>query len=282
MENEASAFVKSIDGEMRSERERLARANGVAKWCRELTEDELPPVPYMNKIGSNGPVHFKSAMAELFLELCKRFRLNPQSKVLDLGCGCGRLAFPFSQFLDAGGEYYGVDVWKEGIDYCREKFADPNMKFICVDSNNNYYFDDINFDIENEYNIQSVPDNSLDLFYAVSVFTHLTESDSLAYFREIRRTLKEGDGFAFLTCFIIDEYFHRYVEETGKHKAVKQHSHGVYHAYSGQDFFAGFTLEHWKHMLGICGLKITSYELGSWAQKPSSRVFQDSFVVTAV
>lgn len=282
MNDQVSAFVKSIESEQHWERERLAKANDVAKWCSKLTDEELPPVPYMNKIGSNGSTHFKSAMSELFLELSKRFQLSPSSSVLDLGCGCGRLAYPFSQFLDASGKYYGVDVWAEGIEFCKNKFDQENMNFICLDSKNNYYFDDIDFNVRNQYNIKSVPDESIDLFYAVSVFTHLTESDTLDYFREIRRTLKKGDGFAYLTCFIMDEYFFKYTKEAGKHRGVKQHSHGVYHAYSGQDFFAGFTLAHWNHMLGVCGLRVVSYELGSWARKPSSRTFQDSFVVARV
>lgn len=280
--DQPSAFVKSIEGELQSERERLSRANTVAKWCAELKNSELPPVPYMNKIGSNGPEHFKSAMGDMFLELCKRFRLSPQSKVLDLGCGCGRLAFPFSEYLDEDGTYYGIDVWEDGIRYCRDRFIKPNMNFTCVESGNNYYFENIDHNINNDYNINDIRDNSLDLVYAFSVLTHLTERDCLSYMSEIRRTLKETSGFGFLTCFIIDEYFFHYVEQTGKHKAVRKHSHGVYHAYSGQDFFAGFTLDHWKHMLGVTGLKIISFELGSWAHKPSSRVFQDSFVVAAI
>lgn len=36
--------------------------------------------------------------------------LKPSDRVLDVGCGIGRLAIPLTQYLDARGGYAGLDI----------------------------------------------------------------------------------------------------------------------------------------------------------------------------
>src|SRR5580692_8694154 len=48
--------------------------------------------------------------------------LTPEQRVLDLGCGIGRMALPLTQYLD-GGTYDGVDVAALGIDWCEANIA---------------------------------------------------------------------------------------------------------------------------------------------------------------
>jgi hypothetical protein len=104
------------------------------------------------------------------------------------------------------------------------------------------------------------------------------EHDVQAYLAEIDRVL-DVDGKVYLSCFVIDEYFFHYVEETGLHKAVKPAGEGIYYAYSGQDFFAGYSFDKWRTMFDQHRLKVVSYEVGSWAHKPGARPYQDLFVL---
>jgi len=275
-----SGFVNQIE-EMR---QKLQSQQDVLKVvtdaCWDLSDDELPPIGYINNIGSDTQAHFKGAMTSFFHEFASRFKLTPDSRVLDIGSGCGRLGMPFSMFLQDG-KYYGVDVWKEGVDWCNAHISpnNPNVEFHHMDAANNYYADEYDPSVENEYTLGFIPDKGLDFAFAISVFTHLTPKDSQDYLMELGRTL-DDEGAAFLTCFIIDDFFFRHVERTGMHQAVKQQGDsGFYQAYAGQDFFGGYTRRLWEEMLAKAGLRTISQELGSWASKPGARVYQDTFVV---
>lgn len=274
-----SQFVKGIEGHRRAQLEMRGRVQRVVDQCRSLSSADLPPVEYMQKIGSNDADHFRDVMFSMFSELVGRFGLDNRSRVLDIGCGCGRLAIPFSYYLDSG-RYYGVDVWDAGIEWCRKHLLGDrkHVEFQCLGSNNNYYFGQYDASVRNDYRMPRIADKSIDLVFAISVFTHLVERDVRSYLSEITRVLDE-QGAAYISAFVIDEYFTEFVEKTGKHKSVKRYKPGAFYAYRGQDFFAGYTERKWRKMFKRHGLKVVSYEVGSWAAKPGARTFQDIFVV---
>ena len=56
--------------------------------------------------------------SEDYLRLLKKFDLKKSSKILDIGCGLGRLPFALLDFLNENGQYYGIDMGKEAIEYC--------------------------------------------------------------------------------------------------------------------------------------------------------------------
>ena len=274
-----SKYIAGQADYIKREQERNAEFQAIAKHCWGLTADDLPPLPMMNIIGSHDAGHFKDAMTHLFHEISKRCSVDRTSHVLDLGCGCGRLAFPYAKFLSAG-RYYGFDVWKDGIEWCKGHIADrhKNCEFVLVNAKNNYYFEDRDASVANEFNLQPVSSGSIDVAFAISVFTHLIQSDSQAYLHEIARVLKK-DGRAYITGFIIDRFFWDYVRATGNHTGVAESKEpGCYYAYGGQDFFGGYTWDRWADMFDRAGLEIASSETGTWAQKPGARVYQDTFI----
>jgi cyclopropane fatty-acyl-phospholipid synthase-like methyltransferase len=250
--------------------------NEVTTSVLSIGEDSLPPLNFMNIIGSDGVDHFLANSVSFFTSMVRRFHLTKSSNILDLGTGCGRLAIPFYKFLDDG-QFYGVDVWKEGVDWCKNYLNSENFHFYNLESRDNYYFSDEK-NVSNGYSLNFIPDKHIDFGFAISVFTHLRADDCLAYLREISRCLKPG-GTALITCFIIDEYFNQYKSITGNFLDVEEKDGGCYQAYSGQDFFAGFTYDRWREMIEISGLKVVSFQLGSWARKPGAQEYQDSFIV---
>src|SRR5262249_7647866 len=56
--------------------------------------------------------------------------LAPSSRVLDVGCGIGRMAAPLTKYLSSG-EYYGFDIVRSGIDWSVENISSkfPNFHF---------------------------------------------------------------------------------------------------------------------------------------------------------
>lgn len=276
--SEPSDYIKSIEDERIKLHSFFTRLSDITAHCMALEGEDLPPIAAMNNVGSDTAEHFKSIMIDIFSELYKRFKLTPQSSVLDLGCGCGRFTFPFAQLLSDSGNYWGADVWSEGIDICNRAHGRQNVSFHLLPAANNYYYDDFDGEKKNEFKLDFLPDESLDLAFGISVFSHLIEEDARAYLKEFRRVLKSA-GCAYITCFVIDKFFYDYVERTGNHALVKQKSPGFFQAYEGQDFFGAFTLNKWREMTADYDLEIISIERGTWADKPSGRNYQDVLVL---
>jgi SAM-dependent methyltransferase len=97
--------------------------------------------------------------------------------VLDFGCGCGRVMRHFHSLKI---DLYGVDYNAKLIDWCKR-----NLPFA-------------NFEVNELQPPLAFSDAMFDLIYAFSVFTHLRESDQVAWLAELSRTLKPG-GYLLLT-----------------------------------------------------------------------------------
>lgn len=108
--------------------------------------------------------------------------LEPHHKLLDLACGCGRLAVHLKGFLDEG-NYYGCDISKYMIHYARILTDDWGF-FVTIDGIN-LPFDDAQFDV----------------IAAFSVFTHVDEAVMTCLLKESFRTLKT-EGKMFLTIHV--------------------------------------------------------------------------------
>lgn len=151
--------------------------------------DDGHPMPPKNLItlvsGVPDQVWFSSrgqADASKFLGLAARHGLNLEAalSVLDLGCGCGRIARWLAPRVSAnGGAFHGSDINRKLIAWCAAHL--PGRYFT------NELAPPLN-----------VPAASLDLVYAYSVLTHLTEASATAWLKEIRRVLKAG-GLAIVT-----------------------------------------------------------------------------------
>ncbi len=233
----------------------------------------------MKIVGSSSKQHFIEQMVVFFQEMSQRCYISETSSILDIGCGCGRMAIPFS-LLQSTGKYYGFDVWGEGIEWCQKNISSKRQDahFFKVEAKNNYYFDERSKE-ENAFDLQPVPSDSIDVAFAISVFNHLVRKDCQSYIKEIARTLKKS-GVAYITCFIIDRFFNDYVSTTENYKAVYKEEPGCFYGYKGQDFFAGYAYSTWRSMLEQAGLDIISFEPGRWVNKPGGRMFEDTFVVT--
>ncbi|MBX3428472.1 MAG: class I SAM-dependent methyltransferase [Hyphomonadaceae bacterium] len=275
---EKSAYIRGQEKKAAEYDAALGRIDACVRALHALDPPELPPEWMMNVIGSYSPEHFKNTAGWTFSELVRRGRLTGSSRIIDIGSGCGRMALPFS-FMIEDGEYYGTDVFREGVEWCSENISarNPAFEFHLQEVEKNYYFQD-SAGVGNKMGLSFASDKSIDFIFAISVFTHLIEYDAVQYLREIARTLDKS-GLAYLTTFLIDDFFFDYVKRTGKHTGVQLVSDGHYQAYSGQDFFAGFTMDRWLKILHDAGLEVIGFDPGSWADKPGSLHFQDVFLV---
>lgn len=101
-------------------------------------------------------------------------------KILDWGCGPGRIIRQLPAIIGNGCEFYGTDYNKKSIDWCSENL--PGIQF-----NNNSLEADLPYE-----------DNFFDIIYGISIFTHLSENLHYKWYEELYRVLKPN-GIMVLT-----------------------------------------------------------------------------------
>ncbi|MFP4023310.1 MAG: class I SAM-dependent methyltransferase [Thiohalospira sp.] len=147
---------------------------------------------------------FKIQGDRLLNQLISYANLQPDQRVLDVGCGIGRLAVPLTKYLNHKGSYEGFDIVKSGIKWCKKNISNsyPNFNFKHIDLKNDLY--NLSTDKEAKNFIFPYNDNEFDLVFLFSVFTHMTPLDVDNYLKQINRVLKHN-GTCFVTFFILNE-----------------------------------------------------------------------------
>ena len=112
-------------------------------------------------------------------EILRRHGLdvNAFSKVLDFGCGCGRVIRHWKAVT--GAKLYGIDYNPELINWCRQ-----NLHFA-------------EFGVDRAGVPLNFAEGTFDFIYSISVFTHLTERGQRFWMDEIMRILKPGGHMLF-------------------------------------------------------------------------------------
>ena len=118
--------------------------------------------------------------------------LEPDSSVLDIGCGCGRTARTLLHHPWIS-DYLGVDVVRP--------YTDWNTRYLAPLTRNRFRF--LHLDVQTpRYNpsgqfraedaVLPAADASTSLAFAASLFTHLREDAARRYLAETRRVLRAG------------------------------------------------------------------------------------------
>jgi SAM-dependent methyltransferase len=182
--------------------------------------DPLVPPRYLNYAGFRG---YRDAGLEYlgyFKELCA---LQPNHRVLDIGCGIGRMAVGLTAYLSPAASYEGLDIVPSGIGWCQKNITRryPQFHFQIADIYNKQYNPSGKYQAA-QYRFP-FPDGEFDFIYLTSVFTHLLPPDLDHYVAEISRMLKP-EGKCLATYFLLDDVAR---QEMGSGKSAIQFDYAM-------------------------------------------------------
>ncbi len=200
-------YIEKLEGTLSHAIKRVATLEGtlsqvVFSDVTSLVETDVPgadgvPIPSAGLrfmvIGESDPDHFlhsgrRGAQLVVDLLATQGEGLDQLGRVLDLGCGCGRV---IRHLKDCGaGELHGSDCNAKAIAWCQR------------------FLDFAEFRVNNLEPPLPYPDAMFGLIYAYSIWTHLTERLQLRWMDEMRRVLAPG-GYLLLTV-----HGRRFVETT--------------------------------------------------------------------
>jgi SAM-dependent methyltransferase len=173
--------------------------------------------------------------------------LAPSHRVLEVGCGVGRMARPLTRHLKNGGNYDGIDISAEKIRYCQEKFERrySNFHFHHADIYNKFY-NPLGEQQALKYRFP-FGDETFDFVFLVSVFTHMLPEDMEHYLSEVARVTVKNEK-CICTFWLIDAElgspYHEY-SEVCKIYSKEYPEHGVL-----------YIAEYVRDLYKRCGLRI--------------------------
>ena len=240
--------------------------------------DRRTPPAWRNCSGSG---NFHEIGNEFFTYFIKIGKLQPYERILDIGCGIGRMAVPLTAYLNDNGSYEGVDVVPDCIKWCQRKITRkfPNFQFCLIDVFN-YGYNPLGKKLTTHF-VFPFEDESFDFIFLTSVFTHMLPEDVKRYLSEIHRLLKPA-GRCLITYFLIN---------SESLSGMEQKLSEVDFKFSLDEYF---TMDEDTHERGIAfnetfvrdlykknhlKIKEPSY-YGAWSGRTNGRSFQDIIFAT--
>lgn len=133
----------------------------------------LPPAKLTNRAIWMGPRTFDKwgyALKRKYGEAMARYAGAGRPRLLDWGCGCGRMA----KYLAGECDYTGIDIDREAIEWCRANIKNAAFELQGLEARTQFASD------------------SFDATIGISIFTHLGEADQFSWLKELSRVTKPG------------------------------------------------------------------------------------------
>lgn len=240
--------------------------------------DSLTAPRRISCIGAGNSLKIREEFLGYFRELGQ---LKPREKVLDVGCGTGRMAAALLNYLDEKGSYDGFDIVKSGIDWCAQKITakNPRFHFAHADIFNKAY--NPSGKIRSEDFRFPYPDANFDFVFLTSVFTHMLPAEAERYMAEISRVLKPG-GRCLITFFLLDTESRRLLIAGKTHQDFSYDKRGFWTTDSDIPETAVAYDEFWVKQLfeRFCFNIVGPIHYGSWSGRQDFLSYQDIVIAT--
>ena len=215
----------------------------------------------------------------------KYTNLASSESILDVGCGCGRIAAALTQYVDQKSHYIGIDIVPGLIDFARNFITPryPSFQFVLLNQSNSSY--DSWRQKEAETGIARLTEaasaQSIDLAISVSLFTHLDFAPALAMLTSIRDALK-NDGRLFMTIFVLDASARDGVEAGRTAFSFKHRTpSGKLFAEKNDDptFAVAYDGALLDELISSAGFQLERRVAGYWSIGGTGETFQDVLVL---
>jgi SAM-dependent methyltransferase len=233
--------------------------------------DRLVPPRRLDFVGHSDFVDTGDEFLEHFKDLAA---LGRDDRVLDVGCGIGRLARPLAGYLSIDGAYAGFDVSADAIAWCTRRYRHyPNFRFVHADVRNGRYnpagtAEAVAYDFPFD-------DGAFDVVVLMSVLTHLTADEALHYLGQVRRVLARG-GRMLATVFVLDD------EAPAPALAFGPPADGMAVVDPNLPEEAVAYEEDWLlEALRAAGLDLVELHPGLWRGRPDGLSYQDVVIARA-
>jgi len=255
-------------------------------WLDILLKRRDPLMPPRSLIFVGGNSRNFRQLGERWLQTFIRLgELKPHERVLDLGCGIGRMSVPLTGYLDDKGSYEGLDIVYEGIRWCQKEITPrfPHFRFQQADVFSSYYNPNGKFKAS-EYRLP-YSDNNFDFVFLTSVFTHMLLPDVTNYLGEVHRVMRPG-GRCLITFFLLNEesLAHIKTKETQPGREFRDEIGGGCRSTDAKtaESAIAYPEEVVRAMFDKCGLRISDLHYGGWSGRQESHHGQDIFVAHKV
>jgi len=165
----------------------------------------IPSAEYLKWAGGGGEggAFLKNSLSFLgyFIQLTG---LKPTDSVLEVGSGLGRMAYSLAYYLKPPGIYEGFEIMAKFIKWPQEEISTrrPHFNFRLANIYNHHYNPGGN--VQAKDFIFPYEDDSFDLVFLTSVFTHMQTEEVRHYLKQIYRVLKYG-GKCLCSCFLLNQ-----------------------------------------------------------------------------
>ncbi|MGH7056350.1 MAG: class I SAM-dependent methyltransferase [Acetobacteraceae bacterium] len=171
----------------------------VADIYAAMNTESVAGVPLSGIVGGGNPAEIA---AQLLQRIDTHAGLRADDAVLDMGCGCGRIAAALTQRLSPLSRYLGIDIVPGLVEFAAKRIGSrfPNFRFLLSGASNQTYE---RFGAGSNGGDPEADPRAFDLAIALSLFTHLDQSVARKNLAMISRALRPN-GRAFLTFFLLD------------------------------------------------------------------------------
>jgi ubiquinone/menaquinone biosynthesis C-methylase UbiE len=171
----------------------------------------------------------------LFSSIVSLTEKTSGNRVLDFGCGCGRIVNYLSN-LFINNQFYGCDIDDEAIAWCQNNLSSVG-EFTTNASLPPLPFDDSFFDV----------------VYSISVFTHLPEEMQFQWLEELKRVTRKG-GYLLTTTHgagLAPDEIQQHLSDHGFFYAVSNGTDGLPDFYQTSFHTEQYIRRHWSNYFEI-------------------------------
>jgi SAM-dependent methyltransferase len=259
----------------------------VEALCERVMSSDKIVLPDNAEFTGGSRDNFLSVGCSVFRELVRTTALAPDSRVLEIGSGLGRIAYPLALYLKHG-HYVGLEIVKDSVEFCARHvtpLAAPTSRFefIHVDVHNEFY----NPDSETRLADYAFPEfGEFDVVFMSSVCTHLNDKELKIYLRKAAQWTKRGGDF-WATFFLVDSAVEYRLAE---HRSEASLPFDL--SAQGPDYYldarcstvaVAYRIDYVRSLYASRGFDLKELDLGVWSgAKRDYAGYQDLIVATKV